>query len=41
MCDYKGVTSGGAGVLQEVFRYILVQLGEWDGFQEKVVVYGY
>ena len=41
ICDYVSPFKGGTGVVQDVMRYVLKELGRWDGFMESEVEAGY
>lgn len=41
MADYVSFSNGGCGVLQDVFRYILTEIGKWDSFVQDEVSRGY
>lgn len=40
IADYVSGVKGGSGVVQDVFRYVLRELGEWDRFVLKTVESG-
>ena len=39
--DYISSVNGGQGVIQDVFRWLLGNLGEWDGFVYEKIAEGY
>lgn len=41
ICNYVSTFKGGTGVVQDVFRYILGQMGKWDEFIKDEVEAGY
>ena len=41
IADYVSSFKGGTGVVQDVMRYVLNQLGKWDEFIEAEVEAGY
>ena len=41
ICDYVSSFKGGTGVVQDVMRYVLNQLGKWDEFIKDEVEAGY
>lgn len=41
MANYVSSFNGGCGVLQDVFRYILLKTGKWDRFLQDEVAKGY
>lgn len=41
ICDYVSPFKGGTGVVQDVMRYVLKELGRWDEFMESEVEAGY
>ena len=38
---YISGVKGGHGVVQDVFRYVLTQIGKWDSFLNTVIEAGY
>jgi len=41
IADFTSSINGGYGVLQDVFRYILNQLGIWNNFIEEIIIKGF
>ena len=41
IADYISMLDGGKGVIQDTFRYILTQMGRWEGFMKEVIENGY
>ena len=41
IADYVSTFKGGTGVVQDVMRYVLTQLGKWDEFISDEVEAGY
>lgn len=39
--DYHSKVDGGRGVIQDVFRYVLHELRQWDSYKENVIEAGY
>lgn len=39
--DYVCNVNGGGGAIQDVFRYLLKQRGQWENFMEEIIEKGY